>query len=112
MTSAERVAKNDATFREANEKIEAKAQELGIETVPFICECAEMACSEIVRLTFAEYEAIRADSTLFLNAPGHDVAAGPHGRVVSRHEGYVVVQKIGEAGEIVKELDERTTSGG
>jgi hypothetical protein len=29
-----------------------------------------------------------------------------YARVVERHDGYVVVEKIGEAAEIVKQLDE------
>jgi hypothetical protein len=105
--SAERVALNDATFRNANEKIEDKAESLEIDPVPFLCECADVTCTEVVRLSLGDYEDIRSDPTHFLNVPGHEVAAGPHGRVVAEREGYVIVQKIGLAGEIVTDLDER-----
>src|SRR4051812_33429331 len=108
MSSAERVAKNDATFRSANEKIERRAHEIAVEVVPFICECADPGCMEIVRLTLDEYEEIRAVPTHFLNAPGHEAAAGPHGRVFAERAGYVIVEKLGEAARIVRELDERT----
>ncbi len=108
--SAERVARNDATFREANEQIEAVAESIEVEeSVPFLCECADMSCTAVISLALSEYEEIRSDPTHFLNVPGHDVAAGPHGKVVAEREGYVIVQKIGLAGDIVTELDERTS---
>jgi hypothetical protein len=91
----ERIAKNNFTFREANEKIRAKADayDAPLERVPFLCECANPGCTEIVRLTLAEYGDIRADSTHFLTAPGHEQAEEPVGRVVDRRDGYVVVEK-------------------
>jgi hypothetical protein len=112
MTSAERVARNDAAFRQANEAIESTALRLDIPDVPFICECADPGCSAIVQLTLEEYERVRSESTHFLTTPGHESSAGPHARVVRRHPSYLVVEKIGEAGEIAAALDERTASGG
>jgi hypothetical protein len=47
---------------------------------------------------------VRADPTHFINAPGHESNAGPHAVVVERKDGYVVVQKVGDAAAIVKEL--------
>src|SRR4051794_37329338 len=45
---AERVARNNATFREANEGIAAKAQQLGLdaELIPFLCECVDERCTQ------------------------------------------------------------------
>jgi hypothetical protein len=106
-STAERVARNDATFREANEKIEKTARRAGVESVPFICECAEPHCTEIVYLSLGEYERVRAEPTHFVNVPGHDASAMGYVRIVERHDGYVVVEKIGEAAEIVKQLDQR-----
>jgi len=39
--------------------------------IPFICECADPACREIIRLNQDEYEAVRAESRHFFNVPGH-----------------------------------------
>jgi len=105
--SAERVARNDAIFRQANEGIAAAGSRLDVAVVPFICECADADCTTLIPLRLDEYEAIRSDSTHFLNAYGHDASAGPHARVVEEHDGYVVVEKVGRAGEIVKDLDRR-----
>src|SRR5215216_7061038 len=105
---AERVARNDSMFRQANEQIERAAEPLGIEPVPFLCECAEERCTEIVRLMLAQYEAVRAEPRWFLNAPGHERQSHPHVRVVADCGEYLVVEKLGKAGELAEELDERT----
>lgn len=111
--SAERVANNDATFRLANERVKAAAERFEMtERVPFLCECAEEECTEVVQLSLAEYEAIRAHPRHFLNVPGHEVAAGPHKEVVERNSSYFVVEKIGAAGEAVERSDPRRSSDG
>lgn len=104
---AERVARNDATFRQANEVIEAAAQDSDVEPVPFLCECAAERCMDVVMLTIEEYEHVRRDPTWFLNVPGHEANAQGWARVIERHGSYLVAQKIGEAAELVTELDSR-----
>lgn len=104
----ERIALNNATFRNANERISAAAGVYDVDMpVPFICECADGSCSEIVRLELDEYEEIRADSRHFLNAPGHHAAAQGAAVVVEERDGYVIVEKVGHAGDVVEALDER-----
>jgi hypothetical protein len=104
----ERVAHNQATFREANERINVAAAVYDVDMpVPFICECADPACSEVVRLPLSQYEEIRADSRHFLNVPGHQAAAGQAAVVVKERETYVIARKIGHAGEVAEALDER-----
>lgn len=110
-TTAERIARNDDLFRTANEQIRGSAKQYGFDApVPFICECAEPTCQEIVRVDLGAYERIRMNPRWFLNAPGHDEAAHGHAEVVSAEDGYVIVEKIGVAGEIAEELDERGES--
>ncbi len=106
--TAERVARNDAIFRAANEQISDTAAEQQMhDGVPLLCECCDPTCKEILTLSLSEYEEIRADSRRFLNVPGHDKSAGPHVRVVARTDRYFVVQKVGRAAEVVAELDPR-----
>jgi hypothetical protein len=97
----ERIVKNSYTFREANEQIRARAYEYDapIERVPFLCECPVPSCTEILRLTLAEYEDIRANSAHFFTAPGHEQADAAVGHVVSRENGYVIVEKDAELRE-------------
>lgn len=106
-TSAERIARNDATFREANASIAEKAEAYRIDAaIPFICECAEPTCAQIVRLSLDEYRHVRSNPRWFVNAVGHHVAAQGWAKVVAEKAGYVVVEKIGRAGEIAEDLAE------
>jgi hypothetical protein len=105
---AEQVARNDAIYRAANERIEATAEEYAVAgPIPFICECADTTCTDVVLVTLTQYERIRAHPTHFLNLPGHELPAKEHVDVVRREPAYVVVEKQGRAAEIVRELDPR-----
>ncbi len=105
----ERIARNNATFREANERIGAAAGAYGVDTpVPFICECADSGCSDVIRLTLEQYEEVRADSRHILSVPGHESAAQSAAVVIAERDGYVIVEQVGRAGDIVEALDERS----
>jgi hypothetical protein len=101
-----RIAENQSTFRAANEKIEDAAAEFDVVGVlPFICECPDPMCTEIVRLGAADYEEIRRDPRHFFSAPGHEVVSVETGAgaVVEERAGYTLVEKVGTAGEIAAE---------
>jgi hypothetical protein len=106
--SDERIAINDARFRDANERIRERAEELGLdERVPFLCECADPGCHEVIRITLDEYDEVRSEARLFFNAPGHAAAAQQAGHVVERRDGYAIVEKTGRAGEVADLTDPR-----
>jgi hypothetical protein len=97
--SEERAARNEVAFRDANEQIDARRRELELGgSTPYICECEDAACTELVRLTNAQYSEIRSGARRFLIARGHSTS----GRVVSEHSDYDVVEKDGRAGEIAE----------
>jgi hypothetical protein len=77
-------------FRQANERIReaAEAQELDI-AVPFICECPNPSCSQIILIPLQDYRAVRADPSCFINKRGHQT-----GPVLTRHDTYVVVDAL------------------
>ena len=54
-----------------------------------------------------QYEAVRAHPTHFINARGHAANGGGWVRVLDEFDRYTVVEKVGEAAEIVAELDPR-----
>jgi hypothetical protein len=58
-----------------------------------------------VRLTQAEYEAVRTDPRRFLVAPGN-VSDPEIERVVEKDERYWVVEKVGAAGRVAEEAAE------
>jgi len=106
--SVERMAENEAAFREANERIQTRAQELEFShPIPFLCECGNPECHAIVTLPIEDYQAVRRVATHFLLVPGHEGVSGPAGRVVSRSDNHVVVEKLGVAGEIAERRDGR-----
>lgn len=93
--TVERIQRNNAVFREANDRIHdaVKTYEHQLDQIPFLCECPVEDCVEIVRLTEDQYAAIRAEPRHFMTAVGHEVSERPVGTVVSRNDGYVVVEK-------------------
>lgn len=100
-----RVAENEDLFRDANERIERRARDAGVddERVPFLCECYDLNCGEHLLLTLDEYEAARRDPAQFIVAPGH-VRPGVE-RIVGVADHYLVVLKTGGAGEVAAELE-------
>jgi hypothetical protein len=107
---AERVARNDARFRESNEKLLAVSQSLDFgqdELLPFLCECADLECTTILQLTPREYEQVRRNSVHFINAESHEASAAGWARVVDEFDRYTIVEKVGDAGDLAAELDPR-----
>jgi len=108
LVTQERVARNEALFREANEGIQEAASTYDVLTrIPFICECADGSCRALIVLSMGEYEEIRENPRHFLNAPGHVLAAQGAAEVVDDRDRYEIVEKTGYAGDIVEELDPR-----
>lgn len=99
-----KVARNQALWREVNERIKAVADTAA--NVEFLCECASLECTETLSLSLAEYEHIRSSPVRFPITPGHVYPEVES--VVEENERYAVVQKEGEAGEIVAKLDPRS----
>jgi hypothetical protein len=105
---AERMAANEARFREANEQIERAAESVQREElVPFLCECPRPECVEIVRLDLTEYEAVRSRPTQFVTAPDHAVVAPGYARVVGESDRYTISDKEGPAGDVARREDPR-----
>jgi hypothetical protein len=103
--SEERAARNEVLFRAANEKLQGKRQELDIDgRTPFLCECADPTCTELIHLSLEQYEHVRSHANWFLIAEGHDAHEA---RTTEAHDGYVIVEKVGLAGRIAEEENPR-----
>jgi hypothetical protein len=89
--SEARAALNELTFKDANEKLARRRDELGLdhEKTPFICECESETCRELVSLSAHEYSTVRASASRFFLVTGHPTA----GTVVDQRDGWVVVEK-------------------
>jgi hypothetical protein len=102
-----RIGRNQALFREVNERIERVSGTVrtGNDGLTILCECGNETCAEHIEVLLSEYERVRAESTLFLLRPGH---ANPEVEVVVEcHDGYDVARKEGPAAEVADELDRR-----
>ena len=97
----ERIAHNESWARDLN-RTRAQLLELGESEAGFHCECEDVACSEILRLTALEWELVRSNARQFVVAP-HHVAADVE-TVVLRRDGYWIVEKLGDAGEEAERL--------
>ena len=104
----QRLAQNEALFREINEKVEAVAAVHGSDdhVYEFYCECANADCSLQVPATIAVYEAVRAHPRRFLVIPEHWLPEIE--TIATKAEGWWVIEKHGEAGEFVEHLDPRS----
>ena len=104
----ERLARNEALFREVNERVREIATVHGDDdhVYEFYCECSNADCTFQLRATLDEYEAVRAHGERFLIAPDH--ALPEIEIVVKRDDDWWVVEKQGEPGELVDELDPRS----
>jgi hypothetical protein len=102
---ADRIARNEALFRNVNERVRELANELGAGPVAFVCECGQADCTESLRVSVADYERIRAEPTHFIVAPGHESPEVE--RIVERTEHYDVVRKNSEEAEIAIKTDPR-----
>jgi hypothetical protein len=88
----ERVARNEALFREVNERI--KDLNEGVATpleADFVCECGDRECTKPMRLTPPEYEEVRRNPRQFAVLPGHVVRDVE--QVVAHSERFVVIVK-------------------
>ena len=99
----DRIARNEALFREVNERVKALTpSEGGIE---FICECGYEECIERVALTSEEYERVRSDPVEFFVKRGHEIPDVEE--VVEAHDRYLLVRKHVEERDIARQTDPR-----
>ena len=105
-----RLARNEALYREVNERVSEVAEQFEAETdtpVGFICECGAADCTEQIPMTLSEHETIRADPTRFAVVPGHELPEIES--IVERRPAYLVVEKHqADAQEVARETDPRS----
>jgi hypothetical protein len=101
----DRIARNEALFREVNERVREVRPEDDEDTLGFLCECGDEACTETVYLSVGTYEEVRSDPTMFIVAPGHEM--NDVEEPVRRAEGYIIVRKHAEEAATALETDPR-----
>jgi hypothetical protein len=86
------LAENQRRFRLANEQIDQARVELGFdgEAVPFLCECPDRSCTDVMALTPDEYTRARAKGDRYVVLPAH---VPPGEDVIERFDRYVITRK-------------------
>ena len=103
----DRLARNEAVFREVNEQINS-LNEMGAKMprFPIVRECARETCSETMLVDHGFYEAVRAYPECFIVKPRHvrpevDDVVEAHGQML------VVAKKPGTPRKVAEENDAR-----
>ena len=82
-----RVAINQTILRRVNEAMRDPRADA---VVSFRCECGQLGCNELIRLSRAEYDAVRSHPRRFAIVAAHEVVEIE--RIVERHSRYAVVE--------------------
>ena len=88
-TPGPRQVDTGALFREATRRVQRASGDGHAPEAEFFCECGDSRCTERIRLTLREYEAIRAMPGRFLVIPSHEGA--PYRRVIESNDRFSVV---------------------
>ncbi len=93
-------ARMQALLREVNQNIRSVNDTFGPPTtIQLLCECGN-GCFALITMTPGEYEQLRANPTQFLVEPSHHRPEVD--RVVAEQEGWLTVEAVGIAAEIVR----------
>jgi hypothetical protein len=103
-----RLGENEILYREVNERVLELQEDFGLadERVEFVCECANIDCTERILLNIGEYEHVRAEPTRFALKPGHQIEDVED--VVEEHDGYLIVEKTGGGAVVAAAEDPRS----
>ncbi len=100
------IARNEALFREVNERVQEVSEVRATLTTDFVCECGDAGCTGTVPLRDEEYEHIRADSLFFAIMPGHEIL--DVGEVVAQNPRFYVVRKHVAEAALARDHDPRS----
>jgi hypothetical protein len=104
-----RIGRNEALFREINERLESLQESFDSlsEQADFVCECGDVTCGEQITMSLSDYERLRSDPTLFAIKPGHELNDVED--VVERRSGYDIVRKHeGTPADVARAEDPRS----
>jgi hypothetical protein len=106
-TREERIALNEALFRQVNERVAETLTEMGDSSamIEIFCECGENECTEKIQVGRDLYEQVRQHPARFLIATGHD--APEVERVIESGDSFQIVEKHSEQAVIERATNPR-----
>jgi hypothetical protein len=101
-----RQARNEALFREVNERIaelgESAGHSASDKTLQLLCECGvDGGCGERVLIPLTAYEQVRAQDDRFVVRPGHETPDLEY--AIAWTDQYVIVDKVAAAEWLVED---------
>ncbi len=105
-----RAAENEDLFRRLNERLHALAAVASSSVLEadtperFLCECSQTSCSRVLELSPSEYRSARETARRFVVFPEDSHTDPRVETVVERHDGFWLVEKMGEAGAEAEQL--------
>ena len=100
--SKDRFARNEAIFREVNERV-ADVTDSEARMTNFLCECGNLDCVEEISLTDAEYRKLRSNAATFAVVPGH--ALGDVETIIEKTNRFHIVEKHPREAAIAEATD-------
>lgn len=101
-TVEERYGLNEAIFRALNERIAEMGERFESVELEIVCECIDIECVGRITVRASEYADARSDERTFIVLPDH--VAQEIEDVVLEGDGYRLVRKRGDAGDVAAEL--------
>jgi hypothetical protein len=99
------IVRNEALFREVNERVQEVSEDRATVTTDFVCECGDTGCTQTIPLRDEEYEHVRSDSLLFAIVPGHEIPDVEE--VVAQNQRFYVVRKHDTEAVVAEQTDPR-----
>jgi hypothetical protein len=106
---AKTVGRNEALYREVNERIQDVNKAFGTlaaDDLAAFCECGRLECHEQIRVPADVYARVRSDSTRFVVKAGHEMSDFED-VIDAGGEYVVVVKKPGTPTRIATDTDPR-----
>ena len=101
-----RIGDNEAIFRIVNEQVRGLTSKLATSagTMKIVCECGARSCTDQFEIDTTAYAEVRAESTLFIVKPGHDLPETE--TVVAKNDVFWTVRKDpGVPAEVARATD-------
>ncbi len=105
MSREDRITKNEALFREVNQRIQ-EVTEARLPSFEVVCECGDRDCHETVEVSTEDYSRVRGEPTQFFVVPGHEIPDVE--TVISSTESFNVVEKHVDEEQIARITDQIT----
>jgi hypothetical protein len=102
----EQIARNEALFREVNERVQEVSEDRATLMTDFVCECGDTGCTQSIQLRDEEYEHVRSDPLLFAIVPGHEILDVEE--VVAENQRFYVVRKHVAEAALARDTDPRS----